>query len=110
MHHNIAIITLIASANALMLESKLEAKFLGKIGEIGEAILEGGEEAGEFFMDEAKMPAEYVKYQTDYIENMEPLAKMIEEQRADKAAKCSDAKPAVGEKFWENGTGLVNFT
>ena len=49
MHHNIAIITLIASANALMLESKLEAKFLGKVGEIGEAILKGGEEAGEIF-------------------------------------------------------------
>ena len=51
-----------------------------------------------------------VKYQTEYIEQVEPLAKAIEEQRADKAAKCSDAKPAVGEKFWENGTGLVNFT
>ena len=43
MHHNIAIITFIASANALMLESKLQAEFidLGPIdlGELGDDIL-----------------------------------------------------------------------
>ena len=106
MHHNIAIITLIASTNALMLESKLEAKFLGKVGEIGEAILKGGEEAVEILIE---APSEYLDYQKHYIEQVEPLAKAIEEQRAAKAAKCSDAKPAVGEKF-RGDKGLVNFT
>ena len=55
------------------------------------------------------MPSEYLDYEKDYIEQVEPLAKAIEEQRAAKAAKCSDAKPAVGEKF-RGDKGLVNFT
>ena len=95
MHHNIVIITFIASANALMLESKLEAKFLGKIPDIGKDILEGGEDfiedpigAGEkaidTIYDEAKMPAEYQKYQEDYRKK----AELIEHNRAAKAAHC----------------------
>ena len=96
MHHNIAIITLIASANALMLESKLEAKFLGvKIPDIGKEILEGGEDfiedpiktgekAIDTIYDEAKMPTEYQKYQEEY----KKKAEFIEKNRAAKAARC----------------------
>ena len=95
MHHNIAIITFIASANALMLESKLEAKFLGKIPDIGKDILEGGEDfiedpiktgekAIDTIYDEAKMPTEYQKYQEEY----KKKAEFIEKNRAAKAARC----------------------
>lgn len=43
MHHNIAIITFIASANALMLESKLQANdFLGDVLGAGEDLLNTG--------------------------------------------------------------------
>ena len=43
MHHNIAIITFIASANALMLESKLQAEYFD-LGDLGDGLLGYGED------------------------------------------------------------------